>query len=279
MSLYVNGRTEHGGVIYSFEVENRSAIGDIVHDHRGWEIVFGANEESRGIEFKVRNRFYDLSQIQALIYNGHETHHEFFHHSDAKLTALVIDDHFITSLTGEKHISSNIMFRDPLCTKPTLVNFARSIYWHLRKAEPDQRHVIAMAEALVFELLDAHTHDQTVTPKNHSDPLQTKFLLKDIVVELHKNIDRADYSLDDLSQSLGTTKFHLIRTAKRAWGMTPYNYLRSLRLEQARSNLKSTTAPIAKIATQCGFEDLSTFNKAFKKRYGQSPTALRKSKF
>ena len=50
----------------------------------------------------------------------------------------------------------------------------------------------------------------------------------------------------------------------------------ALRLEAAYGMLKSgAKAPIAEIAFKCGFADLSTFYRAFRARYGETPNALR----
>ena len=43
----------------------------------------------------------------------------------------------------------------------------------------------------------------------------------------------------------------------------------------ARELLAGTALPIAEIAEQCGFPDASNFSRAFRRRYGVSPSSLR----
>ena len=62
-------------------------------------------------------------------------------------------------------------------------------------------------------------------------------------------------------------------------GTTFGEELMAMRLEAAFGMLRSgTTGPVADIAFKCGFSDLSTFHRAFRKRYGKTPNAARATK-
>jgi AraC-like DNA-binding protein len=55
-------------------------------------------------------------------------------------------------------------------------------------------------------------------------------------------------------------------------------WIRLRRLERCRAELQSPGArneTVAAIALRCGFSDISTFNRAFKREYGLAPAALR----
>ncbi|MEO1627089.1 MAG: AraC family transcriptional regulator, partial [Bacteroidota bacterium] len=52
-------------------------------------------------------------------------------------------------------------------------------------------------------------------------------------------------------------------------------YIKRLRLEKAAQYLKYTDMGIADISYEVGFEERAAFNKAFKKKYGCSPSAFR----
>lgn len=58
-------------------------------------------------------------------------------------------------------------------------------------------------------------------------------------------------------------------------GLSPKQYVMFSRLAKARELLAGTALPIAEIAEQCGFPDASNFSRAFRQRYGLSPTSLR----
>ncbi len=58
-------------------------------------------------------------------------------------------------------------------------------------------------------------------------------------------------------------------------GLSPKQYVMFSRLARARELLAGTALPIAEIAEQCGFPDASNFSRAFRRRYGVSPSSLR----
>lgn len=63
---------------------------------------------------------------------------------------------------------------------------------------------------------------------------------------------------------------------KLATGKTPYEYLLSLRLEEAKRLLLTENYPMTQIAERCGFTGQSYFNYVFKKETGQTPSAYRR---
>jgi len=58
-------------------------------------------------------------------------------------------------------------------------------------------------------------------------------------------------------------------------GHSHHCYLRNLRLEQARHLLRDTDHSVTSVVFACGFEDLSTFFRAFRKETGSSPNHWR----
>lgn len=84
------------------------------------------------------------------------------------------------------------------------------------------------------------------------------------------NISRP-ISVDDLADLLFCSKFYFLREFKKLVGVTPYQYLMTMRLEQAKLKLNTTDANIADISHQLGFNDQSHFTRAFKKQYGVTP--------
>ena len=83
--------------------------------------------------------------------------------------------------------------------------------------------------------------------------------------------------LDRLAAVAATSKFHFLRIFRRAVGLTPYQFLLNTRLRQAALRLLATPDAVSAIAYDTGFGDLSTFNAAFRDRFGASPLAFRRS--
>lgn len=72
----------------------------------------------------------------------------------------------------------------------------------------------------------------------------------------------------------GTTNFH--RQFTQILGVTPNEYITTIRLNAARKLLEETDQLVADIATAVGFYDQSHFTKAFKKARGLPPGAYRR---
>lgn len=75
--------------------------------------------------------------------------------------------------------------------------------------------------------------------------------------------------------SLAPSRWHTIRTFRRATGLTPGAYLRQLRVQKSRRWLTRGDS-LADIALALGFADQAHFSRAFKQVYGVTPGRLKK---
>lgn len=86
-------------------------------------------------------------------------------------------------------------------------------------------------------------------------------------------------SLDDIAQAANFSAFHFHRIFKAVTGETVFGFMRRLRLEWAANRLLSHPGEdITSIALDCGFSSSQNFAKAFRSRFGTSPSAFRNSK-
>lgn len=89
----------------------------------------------------------------------------------------------------------------------------------------------------------------------------------------NENITVADVAKDlHLSRS---SVSHIFSTR---FAMNFCDYINSLRLNDATELLKSKNYSVTEISNMSGFSTIRTFNRAFLKRYGITPTEYRKSK-
>jgi AraC family transcriptional regulator len=98
------------------------------------------------------------------------------------------------------------------------------------------------------------------------------------VTRLVRRIDRcpdAPFTLDTMSRDAGVSPYHFLRTFERLTGVTPHQYILRARLRQAALALTSREDTILDIALQCGFGDVSNFNRTFRAEFGRSPRAYR----
>ena len=72
------------------------------------------------------------------------------------------------------------------------------------------------------------------------------------------------------------SEFHFFRSFRQAFGITPYQYLLNKRLELAKELLINGELSVTQTALHCNFPDIFTFSKAFKRRFGLSPSHVGK---
>ena len=120
---------------------------------------------------------------------------------------------------------------------------------------------------LLYHLLIA-TYREQVERTRGRDPIEFGY---------HYILNRFRYAanLKQIAEACGVTREYFGREFKRRYGENPGSFLRSLRVEHAKSLLKTTSIPIEEIAAASGFTDANAFGRRFKQLFGTSPGAFR----
>ncbi|WFA09268.1 AraC family transcriptional regulator [Tissierella sp. Yu-01] len=83
-------------------------------------------------------------------------------------------------------------------------------------------------------------------------------------------------TLDILAKESGYNSNYISQLFKSTMGINFHDYLTRIRLREATRDLSQTEYKILDIALENGFSDIKSFNSAFKKNFGKSPTDYRK---
>lgn len=99
---------------------------------------------------------------------------------------------------------------------------------------------------------------------------------------IKENLVREDLNVSFLADRMCMSHSSLFRWIKKSTGMGGNEYIRNIRLEKAAECLKNgmgvgESVAISNVAFACGFSSLSSFAKAFRKRYGMSATEFLRS--
>ena len=74
-----------------------------------------------------------------------------------------------------------------------------------------------------------------------------------------------------LAREAAMSPYHFLRTFRQVTGVTPHQFILRARLHRAALHLRANNDQIASIAFDCGFNDLSTFNRRFRRVIGMTP--------
>lgn len=84
-------------------------------------------------------------------------------------------------------------------------------------------------------------------------------------------------TLAELSKKAGFSESYFCHSFKNCTGYTPFAYLNRLRIVKSCELLAQTDKKITEIASLCGFNNISYFNRTFYKMTGTSPSAYRRN--
>jgi transcriptional regulator GlxA family with amidase domain len=97
------------------------------------------------------------------------------------------------------------------------------------------------------------------------------------VVRMMEEMPAARHSLARLAEEGRLSPYHFLRTFQTVLGLTPHQYVLRMRLRRAAARLVQEETSVLEIALDCGFGDVSNFNRSFRAEFGRSPRAFRKN--
>lgn len=141
----------------------------------------------------------------------------------------------------------------------------------------NMRKLFLLSKSIELLVLSAEAHDlskkgKSLFIKNNSDK-EKIMAARDLVS--HSMQDPPH--LNELARLVGINEYKLKGGFKELFNMTVYGYIREQRLLSAYQYLLDTELSAAQIAMQLGYSSPQHFNNAFKKRFGNTPSAIRKN--
>jgi transcriptional regulator GlxA family with amidase domain len=113
---------------------------------------------------------------------------------------------------------------------------------------------------------------QFITHAPPSSGTSLEPLLTWLIENLHRPVDLAE-----MARQAATSSRTLSRRFREQTGMTPLQWLLTVRVRRAQSLLERTDLNIEQVATEVGFATATNFRDRFSRTVGLSPTAYRKT--
>ena len=84
------------------------------------------------------------------------------------------------------------------------------------------------------------------------------------------------HAVAGMAEASGLPERSFKRRFRQATGMTPIDYVHTLRLEEAKQILETSAEPVEAVAAEIGYEDASFFRRLFRRKVGLSPSEYRR---
>lgn len=139
------------------------------------------------------------------------------------------------------------------------------------------RQLFLESKVLKLVMLQLEQHEM-------SQKKDLKFIKEYDVEKIHQAKEILDRSISsavtliELAHLVGLNDFKLKRGFKEIYNTTVYNYLYEQRMLEAKKMLLNSSISVNEIASNCGYEFVQSFIKAFKRKYGIPPDRFRNLK-
>lgn len=104
--------------------------------------------------------------------------------------------------------------------------------------------------------------------------MNTGAIIQDLIDWIDNHLD-SRLDIDTVARRAGYSKWHLQRIFKEHTGQPLGEYIRAKKLQKSIERLAHSNEPILNVAIALGFDSQQSFNRSFKRQYGQAPGARR----
>ena len=145
--------------------------------------------------------------------------------------------------------------------------FSQAKYYYLSDINKRELVLSALGELIVSYMIVYRSKNEFSAPV---EKIRTLIL---------RNYAQADFALDEAVRGMPFHYDYLRKLFKKEMGITPLEYMTSLRMKKAEallSTMWSREYSVSEVAQMCGFDDALYFSRVFKKTYGCSPSNFAK---
>ena len=112
-------------------------------------------------------------------------------------------------------------------------------------------------------------HDVSITTMEYSS-IDEEYL-KTAISKVEDKLADESYDFEHFAMDMSSSKSTLHRKLKSLTGLSPWEFIRNIRLKHAAQMLKNNVGNISEIAFKVGFNDPKYFSRCFKSEFGMTP--------
>ncbi len=115
-------------------------------------------------------------------------------------------------------------------------------------------------------------NETQISPKSITITRLDETLIQKALECIEKNMGNADYNVESLSADMGIERSSLYRKMQAIVGLTPTEFMRTIRLKRAAQLLETNQYSVQEISWMVGFNTPRYFSSYFKEMFGLTPT-------
>lgn len=100
--------------------------------------------------------------------------------------------------------------------------------------------------------------------------------MRDVKVYIDENYGSRELTIPMLSELCGISEVYFRREFRQCFGASPLEYIKKVRIENAKGLLSTGMYPVSEVATRCGFDSISYFSYEFKRSCNETPSEFSK---
>ncbi len=253
-----------------------------LHYHEEFELNLILN--AKGAKRIVGDHIDQIGDLELVLIGPNLSHAWFTHQCKSReIKEVTIQWH--KDLLDEKLLHRNhlslIRNMFDLSTKGILFSkeAVQSIYPRIVKLNQKNGFDSVMALINILHDLSISRNMRTLSEASFNSEFRVNFNSRRIgkaFEYMNKNYDKP-IALKDIASLVHMTEVSFSRFIKKRTGITFIDSLNEIRLGHATRILIDTTNSIAEVSYNCGFNNISNFNRLFKKKKGCTPTEFRES--
>jgi len=131
----------------------------------------------------------------------------------------------------------------------------------------------------LFELRDEARHQfaqsVNISPEKISVNAEEETFVGKLLKSIDENMDNLDFTVEQLASDVAMSRASLYKKMQTMLGITPNEFLRSVRMKHAARLLAETQHSVNQISLMVGFQTPRYFSQCFKQIYGMTPSEYR----
>lgn len=226
-------------------------------------------------EFTIENRKYRMDTQDFLVVNADERY-SFLAKGNFLAASFIMPYSEISSLLKK----NTIYFRcNSVMENNELYNEIRSMLQQIVSTQSSDNINEIYFNSLYYSLMNILTQNFMVgMDDSEMEKQEHKFDdRKRAITEYIRSNYNKDISLNDLANKLYLSNAYLSKYIKRQFGMSFLEYVNSVRLNYAVSQLLHSDQSVVHIAMETGFASSAALSKAFREKYQMTPTDYRRN--